>query len=150
MPCWLRWFNLTFLLHVVLFILLFYCKWIVMIMKACLKNKVFQMQNSVSIFIWLYQRFLWLPYEERFLSSVALSTWKVVHVTCKSPSWFVYASRETSPVSFPWFLLSMHFSNVTDKFKDLFYQLNNSCAILFDWFAQQNGACVALSPASIF
>ena len=61
-----------------------------------------------------------------------LSICKVVYVTCKSPSWFVYAPRETSPVSFPWFLLSMHFGNVTDKFKDLFYQLINSCAILFD------------------
>ena len=61
-----------------------------------------------------------------------LSICKVVHVACKSPGWFVYAPKETSPVSCPWLPLCMQFGNVTNRFKDLFYQLNNSCAILFN------------------
>lgn len=84
-------------------------------MKTCLKNKLFQVQNSVSTFIWWYQRFLWLPCMQRFLFNVTLSICKVVHIACKSPSWFVYTPRETSPVSFPQFLLCMHFGNVTEQ-----------------------------------
>ena len=78
-----------------------------MIMKTCLKNKLFQMQNSVSIFIWSYQRFLWLPCEQRFLSGMTLSICEVVPIAFKSPSWFVYAPGETSPVNCPWFLNSV-------------------------------------------
>ena len=33
--------------------------------------------------------------EQKFLSGVAFSIFKVVFVACKSVSWFVYAPRET-------------------------------------------------------
>ena len=49
-----------------------------------------RLQGGLNFFFFNFM----LSYEQRFLSSMAFSVFKVVRVACLSSSWFVYAPRE--------------------------------------------------------